>query len=168
MTHLFATPILASPIAILIALAGLIEVLRRLVESLRSLDRALPESFWPAIARAVNRARARVIEAITPPRPSPTVNKAAHVVSAAVFYALALQCTCLLVVDGLLVATRDASPWRKLLGAGVLLLIVLAGRFCFAQAETLRFKLRADSRHLGIHRPDREPHSTAPRKRTER
>lgn len=132
----------------MLAIIALAKMMRRVFRAIQSLDKTLPKSFWQKLAKGFNQAIKCLIKEITPPNPSPFVTKAVKVVFAALFYVLVLDCICLLLIDGVLILTSDAVVWRKLLGAVVLFVIVLAGRFCFTQGEKLRIELKMDSHTL--------------------
>jgi hypothetical protein len=132
----------------MLAIIALAKLTRRVFRAIQSLDKTLSKSFWRKLVKGFNQAIKCLIKEITPPNSSPNVTKAGKVILAALFYVLVLDCTCLLFIDGILISTSDAVVWRKLLGAVVLFVIVLAGRFCFTQGEKLRIEMNIDSHPL--------------------
>lgn len=146
--NLLDPKLLDSPTTLILAAVALIDAMRKLIRSVKSINNMLPKSFWRKLAQAFDRSTKYIAKEITPPNPSPNATKAAKVILAALFYVLVLYCTCLLITDGTLVWMSDTAAWRKLSGAGVLFFIALAGRFCFTQGEKLRIELKIGSRPL--------------------
>lgn len=140
--------LLDSPILNILAIATLADVMRRLIRRIQSLNRALPKSFWRNLAKGTNYAIKYIVKEVTPPKPSTIATRTAKVIFAAIFYVLVVDCTCLLIIDSVLIWTSDASSWRKLLGTAVLLVIAFNWRFCLNQGEKLRAELKTTSRVL--------------------